>query len=130
MRVRKLSRRISQLYDGALASTGLSVGQFGLLGTVIAGERLPLGTLAERLVMDRTSLSRTLKPLLAAGLVELTSREGDRRVKLVVATAEGRAAFACAGPAWRDAQSSVDALLGEQGRDALHAALDDALARL
>jgi DNA-binding transcriptional ArsR family regulator len=89
MRVRKLARRVSQIYDAALSGSGLSIGQFGLLGHVVGGREPSMSELAERLVMDRSSLSRALGPLLRAGLVECGPRTGDKRVKVVRATAAG-----------------------------------------
>ena len=130
MRVRKLARRVSQIYDDALAGTGLSIGQFGLLGHVIAGREPSVSELADRLVMDRSSLSRTLGPLLRAGLVEYGPRSGDRRVKAVKATDAGRAAFAAAEPAWLQGQMRLAEALGEPRRSRLHAVLDDTLKRL
>ncbi len=132
MRVRKLARRVSQIYDEALSGTGLSVGQFGLLGHIIAGREqgMGMGEMAVRLVMDRSSLSRSLGPLTRAGLVQVGGREGDRRVKVVRATDAGRAAFAAAEPAWREGQMRVAKALGPQRRARLHAVLEDALERL
>ena len=130
MRVRKLARKVSQIYDAALAGSGLSIGQFGVLGHVVNGRGASGGTLAERLVMDRSSLSRALGPLIRAGLVEMGTREGDRRVKVVRATDAGRAAFAAAEPGWRAGQQQVAQALGSERRAQLHAVLDDTLTRL
>jgi DNA-binding MarR family transcriptional regulator len=130
MRIRKLARRVSQIYDEALAPTGLSVGQFGLLGHVVHGPARSVSELAERLMMDRSSLSRALGPLVRAGLVELASRPGDARVKAAQATDAGRAAFAAAEPAWLQAQQRVAAALGAERRAQLHAIMDDTLERL
>jgi DNA-binding MarR family transcriptional regulator len=130
MRVRKLARRVSQIYDEALTGTGLSIGQFGLLGHVCGGREPSVSELAERLVMDRSSLSRTLGPLVRAGLVELGPRTGDRRVKAVRATEAGRAAFEAAEPAWLRGQQKVAQALGETRRARLHDVLDDTLKRL
>ena len=130
MRVRKLARRVSQIYDEALAGSGLSIGQFGLLGHVVGGREPSVSELAERLVMDRSSLSRTLGPLVRAGLVELGGRDGDKRVKVVRATGAGRAAFAAAEPAWLNGQTRVAEALGAERRSRLHAVLDDTLKRL
>ena len=130
MRVRKLARRVSQIYDEALAGTGLSIGQFGLLGHVVNGRAPSMSELAQRLVMDRSSLSRALGPLLRAGLVELGPRTGDRRVKALRATDLGRAAFHAAEPAWRAGQQRVAEALGQARRDQLHAVIDETLKHL
>ncbi len=68
--------------------------------------------LAEILVMDRTTLTRNLKPLEAKGWVE-TGRERDERVRLISITEAGRAVVAEATPHWRQAQARVKRALGE-----------------
>jgi DNA-binding MarR family transcriptional regulator len=108
----------------------LSIGQFGLLGHVVGGRAASVSELAERLVMDRSSLSRTLGPLVRAGLVELGGRDGDKRVKVVQATDAGRTAFEAAEPAWLGGQRRVAEALGPERRSRLHEVLDDTLKRL
>ena len=109
--LRKAARAVTQIYDRALKPAGLRATQFSLL---VAAERAgpcAIGELAELLVMDRTTLTRNLKPLLDQGLLE--SVEGaDRRRRPVAITAQGRAALARALPYWREAQASLAGSLG------------------
>ncbi|WP_028917819.1 MarR family winged helix-turn-helix transcriptional regulator [Pseudoxanthomonas sp. J35] len=119
--LRRAARQVSQVYDHALAGAGLGVNQYSLLRHARAP--LALGELAARLGMDRTTLNRNLQPLLRDGLVE-DARGEDPRQRLVRLTDAGRARLAQARPLWRKAQQRVDALLGERGRDRLHASLD------
>ena len=74
---RKSDRYLSRLYDGHLAPTGLSVSQFAILGLLRAHGPLKIAELADRLVMERTSLVRALRPLQASGWVAAKSPSED-----------------------------------------------------
>lgn len=104
-------RVVSQAYDAALKPAGLKATQFTLLAVLAGRGPMPLTRLAEVLVMDRTTLTRNLKPLEAKGWVE-TGRERDERVRLIGATEAGRAVVAQATPLWAAAQAKVTAALG------------------
>src|SRR5580658_6718674 len=67
--LRKASRRISQLYDTALAPSGLKTTQRAILAEIGRSEPTTVGALAEALVMDSGALTHTLKPLERAGLL-------------------------------------------------------------
>ena len=64
------SRVVTRHYDSALAPVGLSTSSYSILSRTAREGPLPLGALAARLAMDRTTLSRELAPLVDAGLVE------------------------------------------------------------
>lgn len=105
--VRRAARAITQLYDRHLRGTGLRVNQFTLLVVLAtAGESLPMGRLATLLGVERTTLTRNLRPLEARRFVAIRTKD-DHRVRRVAVTERGRAAAAAALPAWRRAQSLV-----------------------
>ena len=111
--LRKAMRAVTQAYDAALQPTGLKATQFTLLATLVGLGSLPLTRLAEAMVMDRTTLTRNLKPLIANGFVDIT-RDNDQRVRRIGLTRAGRAAFDDALPRWRAAQSRFVAGLGRE----------------
>jgi len=127
-RMRKLSRLMSQRYDQALAPAGVNLNQYSILRRT-GGRGRPLGEIAHELGMDRSTLSRDLKPLSAAGWVESAPGE-DARQRLLRITAAGRAVVERAMPLWRRAQDEIDQGLGADGIAALHAQLDRAIAQL
>jgi DNA-binding MarR family transcriptional regulator len=127
--LRKLTRRITQHYDARLAPAGLRVTQFSLLATLCHGGPAGLSALAESMEMDRTTLTRNLKPLAAAALVELAPGD-DGRERLVAATPRGRRAWLAARAEWRRAQDEVNRVLGVDQVAALHELLGASLARL
>lgn len=108
---RKASRVVTQIYDGALESAGIRATQFSLLVAVHLASRATISRIAADLGMDRTTLTRNLKPLSRAGLL-MVARGGDRRTREVALTGEGRATLAKALPLWQKAQSQVVAELG------------------
>jgi DNA-binding MarR family transcriptional regulator len=128
--LRRASRLVTQLYDEHLRPVGLRVTQFSLLATLRHGDGTPLGELAARLSMDRTTLTRTLKPLQDAGLVETRADPEDRRRTRLGLTPAGREALRAAVPHWRDAQRALRGRLGDTTVRALHASLDDTLEHL
>jgi DNA-binding MarR family transcriptional regulator len=71
-----------------------------------------MSALARVLVLDRTSLTRTLAPLEKAGLVRTTRGPSDSRVRLVKITAAGSRRLARALDLWEEAQASFQARAG------------------
>ena len=128
-RVRSAARRVTQIYSGHLAPTGLRISQFSLLGFVIARGPIAVGQLAELLATDRTTLTRNLRPLLASGTIERASTDDKRRHELV-ATAAGRALFKRAQPLWSAAEREVRTTMGAKLTADLHGALDRSMEKL
>jgi len=127
-RLRRAARQASQLYDRELAAIGLSLNEYSILRRAQKGTRT-LGELAEVAGMDRSTLTRNLKPLLANGLIR-DARGNDARQRLIQVTAKGEKAIAKAVPLWRRAQARMTALFGvapmqrlNEDLDALHDAL-------
>jgi DNA-binding MarR family transcriptional regulator len=123
--LRKASRRLSQLYDGALAGSGLKSTQFALLTEIDRRTNaLPtIGDLAEALVMDQSTIGQNLRPLARDGLVALVADAADRRRRLVKLTAKGRSRLQAALPLWAAAQARFEAEFGAQRASDLRAEL-------
>jgi DNA-binding MarR family transcriptional regulator len=109
--LRKATRLVTQAYDEALAPTGLRATQFTVLVTLSKTGELPLTRLAEALVMDRTTLTRNLKPLLRDRLVRIDTA-ADQRVRRVALTDAGRDIVDQALPHWQAVQSRMVKRLG------------------
>jgi DNA-binding MarR family transcriptional regulator len=127
-RLRKLTRRMTQHYDARLAPAGLRLTQFSLLANLRAGPRT-MSALADRMEMDRTTLTRNLKPLADAGFVAVAPG-ADARSRVVTVTDRGRDTWTAARELWREAQDEVNVALGAEQVALLHATLDESLARL
>ncbi len=112
--LRKAARTITQVYDAALAESGLRITQFSLLAMLNAhGRPRRISDLARDLVMDRTTLTRNLRPLEREGLLTISAGE-DRRERLATITEEGTRRVRLAAPRWRTAQAHVLDLFGEE----------------
>ncbi len=121
--LRKATRALTQTYDAALKPVGVTAPQFTLLTAVKRQGPVPLSDLAGALGMDRTTLTRNLKPLQRDGLV--VSAEGDdRRVRLLTLTAAGRTRLRDAEPLWRAVQLKVAGTFGHKPADTLLTELD------
>jgi DNA-binding MarR family transcriptional regulator len=125
--LRKATRRISQLYDAALAPSGLKITQRAILAQIGRSEPTNMGTLAEALVMDPGALAHTLRPLERDGFVAVEVNPDDRRHKHISLTAQGREKLAESEILWRRAQSVFDASFGRSESAALRGALETLL---
>jgi DNA-binding MarR family transcriptional regulator len=119
--LRKASRRISQLYDTALAPSGLKTTQRAILAEIGRSERTTVGELAEALVMDPGALAHTLKPLERDGLIAVAVDPDDRRNRLITLTRRGRTKLAETDALWAKAQRGFEAAVGRADSEALRA---------
>jgi Transcriptional regulators len=127
-RVRTASRLITRSYDYLLRDTGLKASQVSVLAGVDVSSEVSISALSKRLLMDRTTLSRNLKPLVAEGLVEL-GQESWRRSKVVRITPKGRARLGKALPLWEQAQSDLLKRVGRQRWQAISAQLSELISK-
>ena len=116
--LRKAARAVTQLYDQSLEPSGLRATQFTVLAAVSLWQPAPLGRLAEALVMDRTTLSRNLRPLETRGLIR-SERGRDGRSRFLRLTAAGQRAVRRALPLWEKAEEQVAEGLGKRRLKAL-----------
>jgi DNA-binding MarR family transcriptional regulator len=121
--LRKASRRISQLYDTALAPSGLKTTQRAILAQISRSEPTTAGALAEALVMDSGALAHTLKPLERDRLVTIEINPDDRRNRLTTLTAKGRSKLAETDALWAKAQRGFEIAFGRAESKALREAL-------
>jgi len=123
LHVRRAARRVTRVYDEALAPLELTIGQFSLL-TILAGQdRWGMQPLADTLGTDRSSLTATLKPLERRGLVASQADALDGRVRHLVLTPVGSSLLEQAKPLWAEAQKRLLALIGDDDAAAVRSAL-------
>jgi DNA-binding MarR family transcriptional regulator len=125
MSVRRASRVLSRVYDEALKPVGVQASQLSVLVAVARfGEPgAALGELAGALVMDRTTLTRNLRPLEKGGFVRVARSPHDARSRIVLLTRAGERAIEAALPLWERAQQRVHKALGARNVTALRAEL-------
>jgi DNA-binding MarR family transcriptional regulator len=104
---RLAARRITNFLEGRMQDSGLSIAQFGLMAQIAAAPNDALGGLAERTGLDQSTLSRNLRGLETAGLVEIAIAEGDQRRRAVWLTEQGARRLEAALPILRDAHAAL-----------------------
>ncbi|RYF42771.1 MAG: MarR family transcriptional regulator [Comamonadaceae bacterium] len=129
IKLRQLTRRVARYYEAEVGKTGLKNTQYSLLSYVYKLGTLRPGDLARAMNIEASTLSRNLKPLIAAGWLSLDAG-ADGRSRLVSITPAGREKRQEAQRRWRVAQESVNQALGVERVIELHALLDDCMERL
>jgi DNA-binding MarR family transcriptional regulator len=120
--LRKLTRKVTQAYDRAIAPSGLTITQYSLLRHLERKPGISVSTLAQRMGMERTTLVRTLKPVVQAGWARYGERESGRSAELEL-TPKGAERLANAAPLWSRAQGELRAQLGGARTEELHTLL-------
>jgi DNA-binding MarR family transcriptional regulator len=128
--LRQLTRKMTNIYDHYLAADELTISQYSLLARI--GKYGPIGVipLAHNMGMDRSTMSRTLKPLISAGWIETVDLPlemlTDKRSFGVRLSAEGERKWRQSKPNWRKAQDVINTILGDQTHHALMSLVNDA----
>lgn len=110
--LRKTARAVTQLYDQILKPTGLRGTQFSLLAAIARSESITISHLAARLVMERTTLTRNLRPLDKQGLIKVVPGR-DQRTRVVTLTPKGYQTLDNTLPLWEKAQQRFESGLGD-----------------
>jgi DNA-binding MarR family transcriptional regulator len=123
--LRRASRMLGQLYDEALAPSGLKATQHGLLAQIMIMNEPTLRELAGEIVMDLSALGHTLKPLIRDGYVTLVPDKRDGRVKHAALTKSGKRKLEQTIKLWSEAQQRFETVFGEKRAASLRDVLED-----
>jgi len=127
LKLRQLSRRVSQRFDHIVGEAGLKTTQYSLLSSIVARGPIRPGELAAAMEMDASTLTRNLQPLIAQGWV-VVGAGADGRSRSVAITDAGRAKRSEAQRDWKRAQLELNERLGPERVARLHAVIDECLA--
>jgi DNA-binding MarR family transcriptional regulator len=111
---RRTARALSQVYEEAMRPTGLRITQFTILQALARTGEVKQGRLGEILVMDSTSLTRTLRIMLQQGWIAQRRGE-DQRERWLKLSKAGETKLKFATASWEKVQARVQAKLGEAG---------------
>ena len=106
LRMRKTSRFVTQFYDQKLKLVGLRITQFSILSLIATDSKKTMMSIAEELLMDRTTLTRGLSILLKSGYIEQLKTK-DSRKKIMKLTDKGRRILDKAIPLWLEAEHEI-----------------------
>ncbi|HEU5153108.1 MAG TPA: MarR family transcriptional regulator [Gemmatimonadales bacterium] len=127
--LRRAARAVTQTYERALAPAGILPGQFSLLTVLHRFGPQPLSALAELMGMDRTTLTRNLRPLERDGLVRVKAGDReDQRIRRVMLTSSGERKWQKAEPLWAQVHGQIVEGLGPDGWPVLRDQLTSAIA--
>ena len=112
VRMRMLNRVVTNIFDETLRPLGLKVSQMNILVAAAKMETARPAEICRRLHLDVSTLSRNVELMKARGWLEVIP-DDDRRAQPFRVTARGRKLLEQAAPAWRTAQQTATALLGE-----------------
>jgi DNA-binding MarR family transcriptional regulator len=102
--LRRTARLVTNYYDKLLEPAGLRVSQAIVLVVLYLAGALTINEMAEKLELDRTTLTRNLKPLTQQGLLTIAPGS-DQRTRVVTLTSKGKAALLKVLPLWEQTQT-------------------------
>jgi DNA-binding MarR family transcriptional regulator len=106
-----------------MSSLGLKITQYSLLTHVEKLAPVSQARIADEMGMDASTLSRNLRPLIAAGWIAVDAGD-DARSHTLSLTVSGLAKRNEAKRAWKKAQLQLNAIAGENEVAKLHALID------
>ncbi len=115
---RRAARAITRKFDHALRPDGLRATQFTLLALLALKGPLAIGTLAEIMGVDRTTLSRNLAVLAKKSFIAIRTGK-DARSHLASITPSGKRTLRRAFKAWRRTQAELTDEMGRRTADVL-----------
>lgn len=124
-RVRQLSRIITRVYDDAMRPLGITASQYTLLAQLAARDSITAVEIGHELDIEKSTLSRNLKRLLALGHINMDPPAG-RRGRGLHLTPKGQAILKDAFPIWQDAQKRTVSAIGAESRNILDTLLHQA----
>ena len=111
--LRRAARLVTRQYAEAMKPAGLKSGQFSVLAILYHQGPLTITELADRMGLERTSLSRSLRPMEKNDLVSISAEQSQRR-RFIELTKNGHAVFENALPYWERAQQEFRQQLGSK----------------
>src|SRR5450432_767886 len=123
LHVQRAARALARHFDDVLRPLDLTHGQFSLLISLNRPEPPTLGSVADLLAMDRTTLTANLKPLERRRLVKVSVDREDKRSRRLTITPVGRVLLNRAFPLWKKTHAEIDRLIASNDPDMLRVAL-------
>lgn len=112
LKIRRSASNVVAFYDEKLKSTGITVRQYSLLYEIGRHEGCSVRILSDATGLDRSTLARSLKPLLLSGYIEDRKSKGERNSRLYL-TEEGKQISKKAAKCWEEAQKEFERIIGE-----------------
>ena len=108
---RRTARAVTKLFDLAFDCDGIRSTQFTILVAVAKTQPTSITALGDILMIDRTTLTRSLRLLQKDGLLTISERAAMRQ-RFVCLTEKGERTLAKAVPQWREIQERFVKAIG------------------
>lgn len=112
--LRRAANAVTDYYDRVLADVGITINQYALLSNIGKIEPCSVAELSRHVRLERTTLVRNLKALYEAGWIQNDAAPGNRNSQTHL-TESGRKLVETAKTCWIQAQTDIEACLGEEG---------------
>ncbi|MFV0382755.1 MarR family winged helix-turn-helix transcriptional regulator [Paracoccus sp. (in: a-proteobacteria)] len=119
----RIIARYNRAVETALKEVGISVPQMRALSVLAESGPRTVNELSVMTVIKQSTFSRTLDSMEQAGLIRREAQDDDGRVRLIVLTDAGRAAYRAAWPAMSGMRDTMLAALSETERAIFNALL-------
>jgi DNA-binding MarR family transcriptional regulator len=110
---RRTSRTVTRMYDTLMQESGVRSTQFAILVGIAKLQPVAMGTLAKVLMLDSSTLTRSVRLLQKEKMIEISKRSQMRR-RFLKLTPSGQKALQRSLPLWRAAH---ERFLAEVGAD-------------
>jgi len=120
---RRTARAVTRMYDATMQKSGIRSTQFAILVGIAKNQPIAIGALGKILVIEQTTLTRSLQLLRKEGLIT-TSKRSAMRQRFLEMTPNGEQALARALPYWRRMQSEFQSAVGPNYWTRLRAELE------
>ena len=122
--LRLATRRLTVVYDAALAPLGINIGQYFVLRTIRDRTSVSLTELGQLAELERSTVGRNVRVLERMGLVDAARGKADQREALVSLTRAGHRLLQEAQPLWASVQGATAARLGTDTMSTLETMLE------
>ena len=106
-RIQRAGRLVGRRFDEAFRPLGINNWQFSILVALKHESSPTIGELAEILGMDRTTVTKNLRPLSRRKLLHVFTDGHDARIRRISLAKAGEEILARASEGWRQAQEAV-----------------------
>ena len=122
--VRQLTRRVTAIYDKALAPLGIGAAQFSIMRTLERAGSITATELGQLIDLDRSTVSRNIRVLEREKIVRVEPSDMDHRGMAIALTSKGTRLLAEGACLWNQAQENLRTRIGGATADALLKVLD------
>ena len=106
LKMRMASRIATQFYDKKLKPIKIKITQFTILSVIASNNNKTVSSLSSELLMDRTTLTRSLDILIKQKLIK-NIKSTDARERIVQLTTQGHVVLDQAIPLWKEAEEEI-----------------------